>query len=71
MDCRDLRGPAVGTATRCPHGVWGPLVPTRTTHFLQVQAYLGFRPALPLDFAALTAWLVERVLEHNKPTLLL
>ena len=44
---------------------------TRTTHLQQVQAYLGFRPALPLDFAALTTWLVERALEHDKPTLLL
>jgi Domain of unknown function (DUF4158) len=50
---------------------YGGRLPTRTTHFLQVQAYLGFRPALPLDFAALTAWLVERALEHDKPTLLL
>jgi TnpA family transposase len=50
---------------------YGSRIQTRTTHLLQVQAYLGFRPALPLDFAALTAWLVERALEHDKPTLLL
>ena len=29
---------------------------TRTTHRQQVQAYLGFRLALPLDLAALEAW---------------
>jgi Domain of unknown function (DUF4158) len=50
---------------------YGSRIQTRTTHLLQVQAYVGFRPALPLDFAALTAWLVERALEHDKPTLLL
>lgn len=43
---------------------------TRTTHLQQVQAYLGFRLALPLDLAALEAWLVERALEHDQPTLL-
>lgn len=37
---------------------------------MQVQASLGFRPALPLDVAALTTWLVERALEHDKPTVL-
>ena len=50
---------------------YGSRIQSRTTHLLQVQAYVGFRPALPLDFAALTAWLVERALEHDKPTLLL
>src|SRR5215475_4186180 len=50
---------------------YGSRMQTRTTHLLQVQVYVGFRPALPLDFAALTAWLVERALEHDKPTLLL
>lgn len=50
--------------------VYGGRIHTRTTHFQQVQAYLGFRPALPLDVAALTTWLVERALEHDKPTLL-
>ena len=44
---------------------------TRTTHLQQVQAYLGFRPALAPDGAALTTWLIERALEHDKPTLLL
>jgi Domain of unknown function (DUF4158) len=44
---------------------------TRTTHLQQVQAYLGFRPATLLDFYGLHTWLVERALEHDKPTLLL
>ena len=50
---------------------YGHRIKTRTTHLQQVQAYLGFRPALPLDFEALTSWLVDRALEHDKPTLLL
>ena len=50
---------------------YGGRLPTRTTHYLQVQAYLGFRSALPRDFTALTAWLVERALEHDQPTFLL
>src|SRR5688572_33413826 len=33
---------------------------TRTTHLQQVQAYLGFRSATPLDFYGLQTWLVER-----------
>jgi hypothetical protein len=40
-------------------------------HLQQVQAYLGFRKALPLDLYALIMGLVERALEHDKPTLLL
>jgi Domain of unknown function (DUF4158) len=44
---------------------------TQTDHQLHVQAYLKFRRATPLDFSALHAWLVERALEHDKPTLLL
>ena len=50
---------------------YGHRIHTRTTHLQQVQAYLGFSPALPLDFEALTNWLVDRALEHDKPTLLL
>ena len=44
---------------------------TQTDHQLHVQAYLQFRRAAPLDFYALQTWLVERALEHDKPTLLL
>src|SRR5215471_13371102 len=50
---------------------YGQRIKTRTTHLLQVQAYLGFRLATPLDFYALQTWLLERALEHEKPTLLL
>jgi len=44
---------------------------TQTDHQIHVQAYLQFRRATPLDFYALQTWLVERALEHDKPTLLL
>src|SRR5712692_7429364 len=44
---------------------------TQSDHRRYVRAYLGFRPATPLDVYALQAWLVARALEHDKPTLLL
>jgi Domain of unknown function (DUF4158) len=50
---------------------YGQRAKTRTTHFQQVQAYLGFRTATPLDLYALQTWLGERALEHDKPSLLL
>jgi TnpA family transposase len=50
---------------------YGRRIPTRTLHRQQVQAHLGFRAATPLDLYALQMWLVERALEHEKPTLLL
>jgi hypothetical protein len=50
---------------------YGQRIKTRTTHLQQVQAYLSFRLATPLDFYALQIWLVARALEHDKPALLL
>jgi hypothetical protein len=50
---------------------YGRRIPTRTLHLQHVQAHLGFRAATPLDLYALQMWLVERALEHEKPTLLL
>ena len=50
---------------------YGGRRPTRTTHFQQVQHHLHFRLATPLDMYALQTWLVERALEHDKPTMLL
>jgi TnpA family transposase len=49
---------------------YGQRIKTRTAHLQQVQAYLGFRLATPLDLYALQTWLGERALEHDKPTLL-
>jgi hypothetical protein len=50
---------------------YGHRIKTRTTHLQLVQAHLGFRRVLPLDFYALQTWLVDRALEHDQPTLLL
>ena len=50
---------------------YGRRIHTRTEHLLQVQAYLGFRKATSADLDALAQWLLERALEHDKPTLLL
>jgi len=49
---------------------YGNRIKTRTTHLQIVQDHLGFRKSLPLDFYALQTWLVDRALEHDKPTLL-
>lgn len=43
---------------------------TRSQHFQQVQAYLGFRTPKPIDLKRLSKWLVNRALEHDKPSLL-
>lgn len=59
---------AVPPGVRAAYGI---RVPTRTVHLQQVQQHLGFRRAAPLDVYALQTWLVERALEHDKPTLLL
>ena len=48
------------------------IAPTRgPITFKTSTAYLGFRKARPSDLRALKAWLVERALEHDRPTLLL
>jgi hypothetical protein len=44
---------------------------TRTDHLQDVMAYLGFRKARTSDLRSHNAWLVERALEHDRPTLLL
>ena len=43
---------------------------TRSTHFNAVLHHLGFRRVPPDDHAPIIAWLTERALEHDKPTLL-
>src|SRR6516162_8619518 len=52
-------------------GAYGSRAKTRQGHVQDVLAYLGFRRFQPDDQAALHAWLLERALEHDKPTLLL
>jgi TnpA family transposase len=44
---------------------------TRTDHLQEAMAALSFRAAGAQDLEQLEAWLVERALEHDRPTLLL
>jgi hypothetical protein len=44
---------------------------TRTEHLRQIQRYLGFRKATASSLAQLEQWLLDRALEHDRPTLLL
>ena len=50
--------------------LYGKRIRTRQDHQRQVQILLGYRRASPLDVLNLERWLVERALEHDKPTLL-
>ena len=50
---------------------YGHRLHTRTDHLRRAQAHLGFRKAAPADLNALAQWLLQRALEHDKPTLLL
>ena len=50
---------------------YGNRIHTRTDHFNQVQKYLGFRKASSNYLRNFHKWLVERALEHDKPTFLL
>jgi len=43
---------------------------TRSTHFNAVLHHLGFHRVHPDDHPSIVAWLTERALEHDKPTLL-
>lgn len=50
---------------------YGQRIATRTVHLQQIQGYLGFRKATPVDLDRLEQWLLVRAMEHDKPTLLL
>ena len=52
-------------------GAYGSRAKTRQGHVQEVLSYLGFRRFQPDDQDALQDWLLERALEHDKPTLLL
>ena len=49
---------------------YGQRAQTRTDHLLTIQEYLGFRRASDGDLEELSEWLLQRALEHDKPTLL-
>jgi hypothetical protein len=44
---------------------------TRSDHQRRIQQHLGFSTVTPQDSQTLLAWLVERALEHDRPTVLL
>ena len=50
---------------------YGKRTPTRIDHYNQAQEYLGFRKATQVDIDDLANWLIERALEHDKPSFLL
>jgi len=43
---------------------------TRTEHLQKIQSYLNFRTPNSQDFKQLSTWLLERAMEHDKPSLL-
>lgn len=43
---------------------------TRTEHLQRIQRYLGFREATSREIKRLARWLLERAMEHDKPSLL-
>jgi TnpA family transposase len=49
---------------------YGQRAHTRRDHLQAIQVYLGFREAGPVELRALGEWLVERALEHDRPSLL-
>jgi TnpA family transposase len=49
---------------------YGQRAHTRRDHLQAIQAYLGFREAGPVELRALAEWLLERALEHDRPSLL-
>ena len=59
----------LGVAPRCL-AQYGERSQTRTGHLQEVLVHLGFRKARPSDLRALKTWLIDRALEHDRPTLL-
>lgn len=59
----------LGVAPRCL-AQYGERSQTRTSHLQEVLVHLGFRKARPSDLKALKSWLVDRALEHDRPSLL-
>jgi hypothetical protein len=55
-----------------PHvlAAYGVRAQTRQDHLLVVQTHLGYRKVGRDDVRTLADWLLERALEHDKPTLL-
>jgi TnpA family transposase len=51
--------------------LYGNRQKTRSEHLQEIQKYLGFHTASQLELDTLSHWLLERALEHDKPSLLL
>jgi hypothetical protein len=50
--------------------LYGKRDKTRTNHLLKIQAHLGWRKATNLDFLLWQNWLLDRAMEHDRPSLL-
>ena len=59
----------VGVSPNCL-SLYGKREKTRTNHLLKIQAHLGWRKATRLDFLVWQKWLLDRAMEHDRPTLL-
>src|SRR6266705_4095825 len=51
--------------------LYGNRQKTRSEHLQEIQKYLGFHPASQTELEYLSHWLLDRALEHDKPSLLL
>ena len=51
--------------------LYGERMQTQSDHLQEIQAYLGFHSARQLELQTLSRWLLDRALEHDKPSLLL
>jgi len=49
---------------------YGNRTHTRTNHLQEIQSYLGYSKANIEELKELSEWLLQRALEHDKPTLL-
>ncbi len=56
-----------------PQAIWdyGQREQTRSDHLLDIMAYLQYRRVTTQNLAALEVWLVDRALEHDRPSFLL
>src|SRR5581483_10161556 len=51
--------------------LYGERMQTQSDHLQEIQRYLGFRTASQSGLHTLARWLLDRALEHDKPSLLL
>src|SRR5207237_4050476 len=51
--------------------LYGNRIKTRTEHLQEIQKHLGFHIVNQVELEILSRWLLDRALEHDKPSLLL